>query len=201
MTLTHQEPIERVELRGRRVLLEPLERKHLAGLRSAIEDGDLWSIPVTVVPHPDDLPDFFDLAESRYRAQLERPFATIDLASGTVVGSTRFMNINREHRRVEIGFTFIAKSWQRTHINTEAKYLMLRHAFEEWDCERVELLTDALNTQSRRAILRIGAKEEGILRNHMIMRDGRLRDSAIHSIVADEWAGIKQSLEQRISTG
>jgi RimJ/RimL family protein N-acetyltransferase len=197
--LSNKEPIERVELKGRRVLLEPLDPKHLSGMRSAIEDGDLWSIPVTAVPHPDDLPGFFELAETRYEAQLERQFATIDSETGTVVGSTRFMNINREHRRVEIGFTFIAKSWQRTHINTEAKYLMLRHAFEEWDCKRVELLTDALNYQSRRAIVRIGAKEEGILRNHMIMRDGRLRDSAIHSIVAAEWPGVKQSLERRFS--
>lgn len=197
--LSIQEPIEQVELRGRRVLLEPLDLKHLPGLRTAIEDGDLCSIPVTVVPHPDNLPEFFDLAETRYRAQLERPFATIDLATGTVVGSTRFMNISREHRRVEIGFTFIAKSWQRTHINTEAKYLMLRHAFEKWDCKRVEFLTDALNAQSRRAILRIGAKEEGILRHHMIMRDGRLRDSAIHSIVAAEWPAVRKALQQRIA--
>lgn len=192
-------PIERVTLRGRHVLLEPLDQAHLPGLRSAIEDGNLWTIPVTVVPHPDDLNDFFAKANTQYEAQIERQFATIDLATGTVVGSTRFMNINREHRRVEIGFTFIAKSWQRTHINTEAKYLMLSHAFEQWECARVELLTDALNTRSRQAILRIGAKEEGILRNHMIMRDGRRRDSAIHSVVAEEWPVVKRLLEKKLS--
>ena len=197
--LSASEPIERVTLRGSRVLLEPLDQRHLLGLRSAIEDGDLWSIPVTVVPRPDDLVDFLKHAEARYEAQLERQFATIDLATRTIVGSTRFMNINREHRRVEIGFTFIARSWQRTHINTEAKYLMLKHAFEEWGCTRVELLTDALNTQSRQAILRIGAKEEGVLRSHMIMRDGRLRDSAIHSVIANEWPAVRETLEQRIA--
>lgn len=196
--LSPSKPIEKVTLRGRRVLLEPLDEQHRQGLRRAIEDGELWSIPVTVVPHPDDLDGFFEYARSRGEAQLDRVFATIDLATRTIVGSTRFMNINREHRRVEIGFTFIARSWQRTHINTEAKYLMLKHAFETWGCNRVEFLTDALNTRSRQAILRIGAREEGILRQHMIMRDGRLRDSAIHSIIAGEWAAVKQALEQRI---
>ena len=193
------EPIERVTLSGSRVLLEPLDDKHLSGLRSAIEDGELWSIPVTVVPHPDELVDFLALAKSRYEAQLERQFVTIDAATGKIVGSTRFMNISRQHRRVEIGFTFIARSWQRTHINTEAKYLMLRHAFEVWRCNRVEFLTHALNSQSRQAILRIGAKEEGILRNHMIMRDGQLRDSATHSITSSEWSSVKQTLEKRIA--
>ena len=181
------------------MLLEPLDDKHLSGLRSAIEDGELWSIPVTVVPHPDELVDFLALAKSRYEAQLERQFVTIDAATGKIVGSTRFMNISRQHRRVEIGFTFIARSWQRTHINTEAKYLMLRHAFEVWRCNRVEFLTHALNSQSRQAILRIGAKEEGILRNHMIMRDGQLRDSATHSITSSEWSSVKQTLEKRIA--
>ena len=196
--LTARQPIERVTLRGIRVLLEPLDRKHRPGIRAAIEDGDLSSIPVTVVPRPDDLEAFFEQAESRYESQLERQFATIDLETGTIVGSTRFMNIDREHRRVEIGFTFIARSWQRTHINTEAKYLMLRHAFENWGCTRVQFLTDALNVRSRQAIQRIGAKEEGILRNHMIMRDGRLRHSAIYSVIADEWPDVKKALEQRV---
>jgi RimJ/RimL family protein N-acetyltransferase len=192
-------PIERVELRGRRVALEPLSKKHLPGLAAAISDGELWTIPVTLVPHPNDLPEFLKQAELRYSAHLERPFATVDLASGSIVGSTRFMAINREHRRVEIGFTFIAQQWQRSYVNTEAKYLMLQHAFEEWGCNRVEFITDALNTKSRQAIVRLGAKEEGIMRNHMIMRDGRIRDSVLYSVLQSEWPLVKSKLEEKIA--
>jgi RimJ/RimL family protein N-acetyltransferase len=188
-------PIEDVPLRGARIALEPLSAAHLPGLAVAIQDGKLWEIPVTAVPHPDDLSRFLGRAEARHAAQLERTFVTVDVASGAIVGSTRFMNINREHRRVEIGFTFIARSWQRTYVNTEAKYLMLRYAFETWGCNRVEFITDVLNEKSRMAIRRLGAKEEGVLRNHMIMRDGRLRDSVIHSVVKDEWPLIKNRLE------
>ena len=197
--LSPAEPIERVELRGKRVALEPLSAEHLPGLAAAITDGQLWSIPVTLVPHPDELSGFLSLAETRSAAQLERAFATVDLASGAIVGSTRFMAINREHRRVEIGFTFIAQRWQRSYVNTEAKYLMLRHAFEAWGCNRVELITDVLNTQSRQAILRLGAKEEATLRSHMIMRDGRIRDSALYSVIRSEWPRVKSGLEAKIA--
>src|SRR5262245_19095247 len=155
--LSPNEPIVRVELRGQRIALEPRSAGHLRGLAAAIQDGELWSIPVTLVPHPDELPEFLTQAETRYAAQLERAFATVDLASGVVAGSTRFMAINRDHRRVEIGFTFLAQRWQRSYVNTEAKYLLLRHAFEEFECNRVEFITDALNTNSRHAILRPGA--------------------------------------------
>jgi len=197
VALSANAPVERVELRGKRVALEPLRLDHLPGLAAAIADGQLWSIPVTLVPHPDELPEFLSRAEARYAAQLERPFATVDLASGTVVGSTRFMAINREHRRVEIGFTFIAQRWQRSYVNTEAKYLMLRHAFEEWGCNRVEFITDVLNSKSRQAILRLGAREEGVLRQHMIMRDGRIRDSALYSVLQSEWPGVRSGLEAK----
>jgi RimJ/RimL family protein N-acetyltransferase len=156
-------------------------------------------VPVTFVPHPDALGAFLKHAEERSASQIERQFATIDLDSGAVVGSTRFRNIDRGHRHVEIGFTFIAKSWQRSYVNTEAKYLMLRHAFENWGCIRVEFITDALNTASRNAILRLGAKEEGLMRNHMIMRDGRRRDSMLYSLLDTEWPGAKQRLEERMS--
>ncbi|HET8699198.1 MAG TPA: GNAT family protein [Gammaproteobacteria bacterium] len=192
-------PIERITLRGRRVALEPLSAHHLTGLAAAIRDGELWSIPVTLVPHPDELPELLRYAEARFAAQLEHAFATIDLATGAVVGSTRFMAINRAHRRVEIGFTFIAQRWQRSHVNTEAKYLMLRHAFEAWGCNRVELITDVLNTKSRQAILRLGAKEEGVLRSHMIMRGGRIRDSALYSIIRSEWPAVRSGLEAKMA--
>jgi RimJ/RimL family protein N-acetyltransferase len=197
--LSANDPVERVELRGERVALEPLSARHLPGLAAAIEDGQLWRIPVTLVPRPDELTDFLRQAEERDAAEQERAFATIDLASGSIVGSTRFMAINRRNRRVEIGFTFLAQRWQRSYVNTEAKYLMLRHAFEQWACNRVELITDVLNVKSREAILRLGAKEEGVMRSHMIMRDGRIRDSVLYSVIASEWPAVKSGLEAKLA--
>ncbi len=188
-------PIEPTTLRGDRVVLEPLAVTHLPGLAVAVDDGELWRIPFTMVPKPEELPDFLATAETRQAAHLDLPFAIVDIPSGAVVGSTRFMNINRHHRRVEIGFTFVARSWQRTHVNTEAKFLLLRHAFESWQCNRVELITDVLNERSRSAIRRVGAREEGILRCHMVMREGRVRDSIMHSVVVADWPQVKSSLE------
>ena len=191
--------IDRVALRGRRVVLEPLGKEHLPGLAAAIHDGQLWKSPVTLVPHPDDLEQFLSVTDTRSAAQQELAFATVDLASSRVVGSTRFMKIDAGHRRTEIGFTFIAASWQRSYVNTEAKYLMMRHAFETWECARVEFITDVLNTKSRQAIRRIGATEEGVMRNHMIMRDGRNRDSVLHSVIDKEWPQVKAELEAKVA--
>lgn len=190
--------IEKVTLEGEGVRLEPLTQDHLPQLASAIEDGALWQLPVTIVPHPRDLHGFFSDAEQAFAASRELTFATIDKRSDRVVGSTRFRNIERAHLRAEIGFTFLAASFQRSHVNTEAKYLMLRHAFERWRLNRVELLTDLLNEKSRRAIARIGARQEGVLRSHMVMRDGRIRDSVIFSMVASEWPEARVSLEQKL---
>jgi RimJ/RimL family protein N-acetyltransferase len=124
-------------------------------------------------------------------------FATVVRSSGRIVGSTRFMNIDAPNRRVEIGSTWIVPAWQRTAVNTEAKYLMLRHAFEHWACLRVELKTDALNQQSRTAILRLGAKEEGTFRKHVVTWNGRVRDSVYFSILDTEWPAIKSKLAER----
>ena len=190
--------IQKTTLTDTRVRLEPLTQFHLPGIAKAIADGDLWKIPVTNVSHPDDLPRFLEVAETAFAAKRELAFATIDIASGSVVGSTRFRNIEAAHKRVEIGATFIARSWQRTHINTEAKYLMLRHAFEDWQFNRVEFMTDVLNTPSRNAIMRIGGQEEGVLRSHMVMRDGRIRDSVLFSITVAEWPRVKGALEQKL---
>jgi len=144
--------------------------------------------------------DFQQLVEKAFEEQ-ERGesvvFATIECSSETVIGSTRFMNIDRANRRVEIGSTWIAPAWQRTAINTEAKYLMLRQAFEVWKCIRVELKTDALNQKSRNAILRIGAKEEGTLRKHLITWTGRIRDSVYFSILDTEWPEVRVNLDER----
>lgn len=127
-------------------------------------------------------------------------FATIDKSSnGKIAGSTRFMKADLPNKRIEIGFTFLGKTWQRSRINTEAKLLMLSHAFETLNLNRVELLTDYLNSNSRRAILRLGAKEEGILRSHMVMPDGRVRDSVLYSITKNDWPGVKQNLSSKIA--
>ena len=185
-------------LDGTRVALEPVGHQHLAGLASAIRDGRLWEIPVTFVPHPQDLATFVEQAEAAFRDGREHAFAIIDKASGKIAGSTRFRCIDFGHQRAEIGFSFLGQSWQRSHINTEAKYLMLKHAFENWGLNRVEFLTDVLNSKSRAAIARIGAREEGILRNHMVMRDGRIRDSVVFSIVKAEWPDVAARLAQKI---
>jgi N-acetyltransferase len=190
--------VERVELRGERIVLEPLREDHLPGLARAIEDGALWELPVTLVPHPRDLPNFLRDAEAAHQAGRELAFATVDIASGAVVGSTRFRNVEAAQKRVEIGFTFLARSWQRTYANTEAKLLMLRHAFEHWQVNRVEFVTDALNVPSRNAIARIGAQQEGVLRSHMIMRGGRVRDSVLFSIIAAEWPQVRDALRARL---
>lgn len=191
--------VEKVTLCGPRVRLEPLDaERHRAGLEAAIADGDLSSLWVTTVPRPDQMNLLFGGAEAAFAAGLELPFATIDAETGRVAGSTRFMAIDPVHRRVEIGATFLAASYQRTHVNTEAKLLMLGHAFDAWNVNRVELLTDQLNERSRAAIVRIGAQPEGILRGHKLMPDGRIRDAAIYSIVRPEWPGVRAALRDRL---
>lgn len=190
---------DQVSLKGRHVRLEPLEQKHCDGLREAIIDGELWKLFVTIIPHPDKVDEFIDSAGTAHRNGEGLAFATIDVASNRVVGSTRFMRASLVDKRVEIGSTFLAKSFQKTNINTEAKLLMLTHAFEVLQLNRVELLTDYLNTASRNAILRLGAKQEGLLRNHRLMPGGRVRDSVIFSIIDNEWAGIKQHLQYKLA--
>lgn len=189
--------IDKVALVGRHVRLEPLAASHLPGLALAIEDGRLWELPFTFVPPPAEVAGLLANAEAAFVAGRELAFATVDAATGRVVGSTRFRNIEAAHRRVEIGFTFLAASAQRTAINTEAKCLMLTHAFEVWGCNRVELLTDERNTRSRQAIARLGAVQEGLLRSHMVMRDGFVRNSVIFSITAAEWPQVKAGLEAK----
>ena len=192
--------VDKITLEGRHVRLEPLDRdRHLAGLAEAIDDGRLWEIPVTSVPGPEDLPQFFADAETAFKQCRELAFATVDSTGGRVIGSTRFRMIEAAHRRVEIGFTFIAAGFQRTAVNTEAKLLMLGHAFDVWNVNRVEFLTDVLNTKSRNAIERIGARQEGILRSHMVMRDGRIRDSVIFSILREEWPAVEGQLTARLA--
>jgi RimJ/RimL family protein N-acetyltransferase len=191
-----------ITLEGAAVRLEPISRGH-AELFWQIAKNDL-DIIFRWIPYSMKTPEDFQRLVEKALSEQERGesvvFATVERASGRVIGSTRFMNIDRGNRRVEIGSTWIAPAWQRTAINTEAKYLMLRHAFEVWGCVRVELKTDALNDRSRNAILRIGAKEEGTLRRHVVTWTGRIRDSIYFSILDLEWPAVRQKLEERIGT-
>ncbi|MFZ3493329.1 GNAT family N-acetyltransferase [Streptomyces sp. 5.8] len=187
------------ELAGERVRLEPLELRHHDGLCEAVRDGSLWELAVTIVPHPDEVRGFIEDAVAARAAGTQIPYATVDAATGRVIGSTRLMVINTANRRLEIGWTFLAASWQRSGANAEAKLLMLTHAFEAMGMNRVELLTDVRNEKSRAAITRIGAQHEGVLRHHMVMRDGWIRDTAVYSITGPEWPDVKQGLRSRLA--
>ena len=190
---------EKVVLEGSIVRLEPLSEFHREELCAAIYDGELWNLYVTLVPHPENIELFLNQANANYEAGDGLAFAIIDKSMNKVVGSTRYMKANLANKRLEIGFTFLGKTWQKTKINTETKYLLLTYAFENLGLNRVELITDYLNSNSRNAILRLGAKEEGILRSHMVMPNGRIRDSVLYSIVKHEWTGIKLHLEAKLA--
>ena len=188
-----------VTLEGNVIRLESLRHEHIPFLwdaaKGALEDIFRW-FPWSMRT-VDDFRRYVDRVLLEQEAGLSVGFATVVRKSGQVVGSTRFMNIDFSNRRVEIGSTWIVPSWQRTAVNTEAKYLMLRHAFEHSGCLRVEFKTDALNQQSRAAILHQGAKEEGTLRKHIITWNGRARDSVYFSILNTEWPEIKSNLTER----
>lgn len=184
---------------GQRIRLRPLAEDDAAALVEAAADGELWNLRFTVVPSRDTVAAYIATALQGRAAGTVLPFVTEDLASGRVIGSTRFWKIDRPNRKLEIGHTWLAASWQRTHANTEAKFLMLRHAFEVMDCVRVQFTTDEINTRSRQAILRLGAQQEGIVRHERIMPDGRKRNSVRFSIIDDEWPQVRLALEQRLS--
>jgi RimJ/RimL family protein N-acetyltransferase len=180
------------------VRLEPLGLHHLEGLCAVGLDPSLWALTTIRVATPEDMRGYVEAALAEQRAGTALPFATVERASGTVVGTTRFGSAAHEHARVEIGWTWIAPAWQRTTVNTEAKYLMLRHAFDVMGVRRVELKTSALNARSRAAILRIGATEEGTLRKHMINADGSARHSVYFSVTDDEWPVVRARLESML---
>ncbi|MEO8675096.1 MAG: GNAT family protein [Casimicrobiaceae bacterium] len=192
-----------VTLEGRHVRLEPMAHARAgaitAMLAEAAADGAMWESKVTAIPRPEGARAYVDTALKELDAGASLPFVTFDRASGKAVGSTRFMNIEAPHRRLEIGTTWIGKSFQRTAINTEAKYLMLRHAFETLKCIAVDLRTHEKNVQSRAAIERLGARLDGLLRNHRILPDGSLRNTATYSIVEAEWPAVKARLEARLA--
>ena len=189
-----------VMLEGEHVRLEPLTKAHLAGLAEAGLDEELWRwipVPVRTV---DEMAAYIGTALQEQERGVSLPFAILEKATGRPIGSTRYGNIDRTHYRVEIGWTWVAREWQRSAVNTEAKYLLLRHAFEALGCMRVELKTDSLNERSRAAILRIGAREEGTFRNHMITAGGRIRHSVYFSIIDSEWPAVKARLEAILSS-
>ncbi|HEV2493018.1 MAG TPA: GNAT family protein [Terriglobia bacterium] len=191
--------VQPVTLEGKHVRLEPLSLAHHAALAEVGLDEELWRWIPAPVGTLEDMRAYIEAALREQAAGVALPFATVERATGRPIGSTRFGNIDRTNRRVEIGWTWIARPWQRTAVNTEAKYLMLRHAFETLGCIRVELKTDSLNQRSRRAILRLGAQEEGTFRNHMITASGRVRHTVYYSIIESEWPAVKARLVEKLS--
>ena len=190
--------VEPLTLAGRNVVLAPLGQQYCAALSIAVRDGELWRHWYTSAPEPEQMKAEIDRRLKLRDEGSMLPFAVIDRDSGRPVGMTSFMAIDRKHFRVEIGSTWLARGAQRTAINTEAKLLLLTHAFETLGCIAVELRTHALNHQSRRAIERLGAKLDGVLRNHQRARNGTLRDSCVYSIIASEWPTIRAHLQWQI---
>jgi RimJ/RimL family protein N-acetyltransferase len=193
--------IEPVTLVGRIVRLEPLGEDHLDALADVGLDPALWTWIGFPVRTRDDLRRYIEEALRDREAGRAMPFATVEKATGRPIGSTRYGNVDLFNRRVEIGWTWVAQAWQRTGVNTDAKLLMLTHAFDVLGCNRVEFKTDSLNVQSRTALLGIGATQEGILRNHMVTESGRLRHSVYFSVIREEWPEVRARLERRLADG
>jgi RimJ/RimL family protein N-acetyltransferase len=186
-------------LEGNRIILRPLQYADAEALVRADEDGELWNLSVTVVPSSTTVDSYLKRALDGRDAGSVLPFVIVLKDTGNVIGSTRFWKVDRLNRKLEIGSSWISASWQKTFVNTEAKYLMLRHAFETLDCVRVQFTTDENNQASRNAILRLGAQQEGIVRHERIMPDGRKRNSVRFSIIDDEWPQVRQNLEKQLS--
>ncbi|CAD6512539.1 GNAT family N-acetyltransferase [Paraburkholderia metrosideri] len=185
-------------LTGKTVELRPLQQEHAQALLGAAADGHLWNMKLTVVPGPETIGGYIATALEGRAAGTVMPFVIVLRETGAVVGSTRFWKIDRSNRKLEIGHTWLGQSMQRSAVNTEAKYLLLSHAFDVMQCVRVQFTTDELNEKSRAAILRIGAKQEGVVRHERIMPDGRKRNSVRFSIIDDEWAEVKAMLEAKL---
>ncbi len=187
-----------VTLEGEWVRLAPLERGHGAALAAIAADEEVWRYLPAALATPADLDAWLGTAMDNAAAGTELPFVTIEKATGALAGATRLMDIQRQHRTVEIGNTWLGRAWWRSAINSEAKYLLLRHIFDTLGYQRACLKTDRLNERSQRAIERLGAVREGVLRKHMIVRDGRARDTVYYSIVDDEWPAVRARMETRL---
>jgi RimJ/RimL family protein N-acetyltransferase len=184
---------EPVSLRGPHARLEPLSRDHCEGLAAAAKDGELWKLWYTSIPRAENMTKEIDRRLGLQSAGFMLPWTVFD-ADGKIAGMTTYMNVDAANRRVEIGSTWYTKRVQRSALNTQCKLLLLQHAFEKLDCIAVEFRTHFFNQQSRRAIERLGAKQDGILRNHQVSADGALRDTVVFSIIASEWPAVKTHL-------
>jgi N-acetyltransferase len=185
-------------LTGPRIQLRALSASDAGALVDAAADGELWNLPFTVVPSAATVDDYMRVALEGHKKGTVIPFVIVVRETGQVIGSTRFWKIDHDNRKLEIGSTWLSESWQKTFVNTEAKYLMLQMAFERMKCVRVQFTTDETNSKSRAAILRLGAQEEGIIRHERIMPNGRKRNSVRYSVIDDEWSSVKQDLEVRL---
>ena len=192
--------LEPVTLAGTHATLEPLAPSHLESVAAAAADGELWKLWYTSVPAPESAGRWLDTALDMRERLGAMPFVVRDNASGDVVGSTRYFNVDAANRRLEIGHTWYARRAQRTAINTECKLLLLTHAFESLHCIAVEFRTHWFNHRSREAILRLGAKQDGVLRNHQLLADGSRRDTVVYSIVDGEWPAVRAHLKFLLDT-
>ena len=188
-----------ITLEGHGIRLEPLAPEHRDGLVAAASDGKLWELWFTSVPEPEQMQMYISLALAGQQEGHTLPWAVRELTSGVIVGSTRYHDIVAEIDRVEIGYTWYGKRWQRSHVNTSCKLLLLGHAFDALACKVVGLRTDNFNFASQRAIVALGAKKDGVIRHHRARRDGSVRDTVIYSIVANEWPDVKRHLEMRLA--
>jgi len=188
-----------VTLEGRGIRLEPLRSDHEDALSAAAADGELWNLWYTFVPQREETKGYIADALAGQQAGHMLPWAVRELTTDTIIGSTRFHDIVPDIDRVEIGYTWYAASWQRSHVNTTCKLLLLTHAFQTLGCKVVGLRTDNFNFASQRAIEALGAKKDGVLRHHRVRRDGTVRDSVMYSILASEWPDVKQHLEFRLA--
>lgn len=191
--------MHKITLTGTRIRLRPLQASDAGALVAAAADGELWTLPFTVVPSASTVDRYIGTALEGREAGHVMPFAIELISTGQVIGSTRLWKIDPLNRKLEIGSTWIAASWQKSFVNTEAKHLMLKYAFEDLGCVRVQFTTDEINVRSRAAILRLGARQEGIVRNERIMPDGRKRNSVRFSIIDDEWPAVREALERRLA--
>jgi N-acetyltransferase len=190
--------LEPITLEGKYIILRPPLLDDIEGLSNVARDGDVWNSHFSQFPHPNEMQKYIQGMLDLSSNGLILPFIIIDKTSNTIVGTTIYLNIDYENHGLEIGHTWIAKSWRKTYVNTEAKFLMLQYAFEKLECIAVEIRTDILNTVSRKAIQRLGAKQDGVLRHHKIMRDGRIRDTVCYSIIKPEWKQVKANLIEKL---
>lgn len=193
--------IEPVTLTGTHAILEPLSLEHLDGVIAAVKDGELWNLWFTSIPSPEKAEAYIKTALDMRENAGAMPFIVREKETDKIIGCTRYFNVDEVNQRLEIGYTWYAESYQRTAVNTECKYLLLSHAFEKLDAIAVEFRTHWHNHKSRAAIARLGAKQDGVLRNHTKSADGVYRDTAVFSIINLEWPAVKQSLEFKLKKG